>query len=64
MIKPPFIPGVIMERVDRVNANRALAKAIAFKDCGKHQEAEKWAIQLIRELQCHGILNAKAQAYE
>jgi hypothetical protein len=53
-----------MARVDRVNANRALAKAIAFKDCGKDQEAERWAIQLVRELQCAGILNAKAQSYE
>ena len=54
----------MMARVDRVNASRALAKAIAYKDCGKDAEADRWAIQLVRELQCLGILNAKAQAYE
>ena len=53
-----------MSRIDRVNANRALAKAIAYKDCGKDAEAEKWAIQLIRELQCQGILSAQARSYE
>lgn len=47
-----------MARIDRVNANRALAKAIAYKDCGKDQEAERWAIALLRELQCHSAGNA------
>lgn len=51
-------------RIDRTNAARALAKAMAYKDCGKDSEAEKWAIQLIRELQCTGILNAEARRYD
>jgi len=45
-----------MTRVDRQNASRALAKAIAYRDCGKHAEAERWAIELIRELQATDII--------
>jgi len=45
-----------MTRVDRQNASRALAKAIAYRDCGKHAEAERWAIELIRELQATNII--------
>lgn len=44
--------------VDRQNAARALAKAIAYRDCGKDQEAERWAIALLSELQCLGIVKA------
>lgn len=51
-----------MSRVDRVNANRALAKAIAYKDCGKDQQAEQWAIALLRELQCTGIIKPETLA--
>jgi hypothetical protein len=36
--------------IDRVNLNRALAKAIAYKQCGQEAKARKWAIQVIREL--------------
>lgn len=45
-----------MTRVDRVNASRALARAIAYRDCGKDQDADKWAVQLLKELQATGIL--------
>ena len=51
-----------MSRVDRVNANRALAKAIAYKECGKDREAEQWAIALLRELQCTGIIKPETLA--
>jgi hypothetical protein len=33
-----------MSKIDRVNASRALAKAMAYKDCGKDAEAERWAV--------------------
>jgi len=48
-----------MTRLDRVNINRALAKAIAYKECGKDAEARQWAIALMRELQQRDILNVK-----
>lgn len=48
--------------VDRQNAARALAKAIAYRDCGKDAEAERWAIALLHELQCTGILKPETLA--
>lgn len=42
--------------IDRTEAARALAKAIAFKACGKHSEAAVWAAKLVRLLQCAEIL--------
>jgi hypothetical protein len=43
--------------LDRSEMNRALAKAIAFKACGKHAEAEEWAARLIGLLEMTEILN-------
>lgn len=45
-------------RIDRTNMNRALAKAIAYKECGNDQQARLWARQLVRELGCSDILRA------
>lgn len=42
--------------IDRSAVARALAKAIAFKCCGKDQEARTWARELVRLLQCAEIL--------
>lgn len=42
--------------IDRAEVARALAKAIAYKACGKHEEAADWARQLVRLLQCAEIL--------
>jgi hypothetical protein len=42
--------------IDRSEINRALAKAIAYKQCGKQREAENWARVLVRLLECHEIL--------
>lgn len=47
-----------MTKLDRSNINRALAKAIAYKECGKDAEARQWAVQLLRELQQKDILRA------
>jgi hypothetical protein len=44
--------------IDRSKIAQALAKAIAYKLCGKQADAEKWAIELIRLLDCAGILRA------
>ena len=43
--------------IDRKAVATALAKAIAYKMCGKHIEANEWARQLIKLLQCADILN-------
>ena len=42
--------------IDRSEVSRALAKAIAYKNCGKDREAEQWARQLVKLLECASIL--------
>ncbi len=42
--------------IDRSEVSRALAKAIAYKQCGKDADAEQWAIRLVRLLECANIL--------
>jgi len=42
--------------LDRAEISRALAKAIAYKQCGKQELAEQWARDLIRLLECADIL--------
>ena len=46
--------------IDRSATARALAKAIAYKDCGKQEQAEQWVIELIRLLECADILKHNA----
>lgn len=43
--------------IDRQEINRALAKAIAYKQCGKHAAAELWAARLMGLLECAEILD-------
>ena len=43
--------------IDRSEVSRALAKAIAYKQCGKHASAELWAAKLIGLLECHEIID-------
>ena len=54
--------------IDRSEVSRALAKAVAYAQCGKHADAEIWAARLVALLECEGILNAKGvwaiQEYE
>lgn len=42
--------------LDRSEINRALAKAIAYKQCGKDAEAEEWGRELVRLLELEDIL--------
>lgn len=42
--------------INRSEVNRALAKAIAFKQCGKDEEAAVWAAQLVKLLEVANIL--------
>jgi hypothetical protein len=44
--------------MDRSAINRALAKAMAYKQCGKQSDAEQWARELVRLLECQGILRS------
>lgn len=46
--------------IDRSEVNRALAKALAYKACGKDAEAADWAAQVVCLLECSGILNSRA----
>src|SRR5712692_2138559 len=46
--------------IDRSEVARALAKAIAYKNCGKDREAEEWAARLVVLLECANILHASA----
>ena len=42
--------------MDRSEINRALAKAIAYKNCNKEREAQEWARRLIELLELAEIL--------
>lgn len=42
--------------IDRAEVNRSLAKAIAYKNCGKDAEAAEWARKLVEQLECAEIL--------
>jgi len=42
--------------MDRSEINRCLAKALAYKQCGKDRLAEMWAAKLIETLECADIL--------
>lgn len=42
--------------MDRTAINTALAKAIAYKQCGKHHLAAEWANKLVQLLECAEIL--------
>ena len=45
--------------IDRSEVSRALAKAIAYKNCGKDRDAEQWARELVKLLQCANILRGE-----
>jgi hypothetical protein len=49
-------------RIDRSDTARALAKALAYADCGKPEKAALWAAELVRLLQAHSILTPAALA--
>lgn len=43
--------------IDRSAVAQSLAKAIAYKQCGKDREAAEWARRLVQQLECAEILN-------
>lgn len=42
--------------INRVDVSRALAKAIAYKNCGEDKKAAQWAAKLVVLLECAEIL--------
>lgn len=48
--------------INRSEVSRALAKAIAYKDCGKDEKAQAWAVELVRLLECADILDPQQAA--
>lgn len=53
-----------MPNIDRSELNRSLAKAIAFANCGKQEDAETWARTLVEQLGCAGILRPDAATWQ
>jgi hypothetical protein len=49
-------------KADRSDLSRALAKAIAYRDCGNPGKAASWAAELVRMLEAQSILTAAALA--
>jgi hypothetical protein len=45
--------------IDRTEAARQLAKAIAYKQCGRDDAAAAWARKLVETLECASILRAE-----
>jgi hypothetical protein len=45
--------------LDRSEIARALAKAIAYKQCGKDRDADAWARKLVELLECSNILKGE-----
>jgi hypothetical protein len=50
--------------MDRSKINRALAKALAYKQCGNERKAAAWAAELIRQLEVAQILQEPYQEYQ
>ena len=52
--------GLKMTNLNRSEINQALAKAIAYKNCGNREaEARQWARKLVRLLELADILNGE-----
>jgi hypothetical protein len=49
-------------KADRRAISRAVAKAIAYHDCGKPEKAAAWAVEVVRLLEAQAILTPAARA--
>lgn len=47
-----------MDTATRSQISRALAKAIAYRDCGKPAQVEAWTARLVKLLEAERILNS------
>ena len=52
------------KRADRSELSRALAKAIAYRDCGKPDVAARWAATLVDMLETRNILQPGVERAE
>jgi hypothetical protein len=43
-------------QIDRAELSKAIAKAIAYKQCGKHVDAAKWGLVVVHLLKQAHIL--------
>jgi hypothetical protein len=50
--------------IDRGEVSRALAKALAYKGCGKDGQAAAWAAKLVELLECADILAPAWRGHE
>jgi hypothetical protein len=56
-LAPSNVRGTKMtDRATRSEISQALAKAIAYRDCGKPADAAAWATKLVRMLEAQEIL--------
>lgn len=53
----------MIETINRSEVSRALAKAIAYKNCGQDRKAELWAMRLVDLLQCADIISDDARRW-
>lgn len=49
--------------IDRSLIAKALAKAIAYKQCGNDALANRWAALLVQQLECADILKPEVEAW-
>lgn len=49
-------------KATRSEISQALAKAIAYRDCGKPEQAAQWAATLVRMLEAQKILKPEYDA--
>ena len=50
----------MISRADRSAISRAVAKAIAYHNAGKQEQADRWVAELVRLLGAKGILSREA----
>jgi hypothetical protein len=50
----------MISRADRSAISRAVAKAIAYHNTGKQEQADRWVAELVRLLGAKGILSREA----
>lgn len=44
--------------MNRSEISRALGKALAYAECGKFEEAQRWGEALVRQLELAGVFKA------
>ena len=65
-----YIEGVLITEIpmtskaDRSELARAMAKAIAYRDCGKPEMAARWAATLVDMLEAQNILRPGVERAE